>query len=122
MIVGDRILLKIYRQPESGIQPELEIGRYLTEEAHFDRSPALLGVAECMPESGAPTAIAAAFELIENQGDAWDIIVEGLSRRLQEAALNPDQLPEKLVYPLDLAANIGLETARTAQRFCGRDR
>jgi maltose alpha-D-glucosyltransferase/alpha-amylase len=117
VIIGERILLKIYRQPESGVQPELEVGRYLTEEAHFDKSPALLGVVECMPENGQPTAIAAAFESIENQGDAWGIIVEGLSRHLQQVALNPAQLPEKLVYPLDLGGNIGFETARMHNAF-----
>ena len=37
-----------------------------------------------MPKDGAPTAIAAAFELVENQGDAWGIIVEALSRHVQQ--------------------------------------
>ncbi len=90
VIIGDRILLKIYRRPASGVQPELEVGRYLTEEAHFDRSPALLGVAESMPGDGAPTAIAAAFEVVENQGDAWGIIVEALARHLQQAVLTAE--------------------------------
>ncbi len=124
VIIGDRILLKIYRRPETGIQPELEVGRYLTEEAHFDRSPALLGVAECMPRDGAPTAIAAAFECITNQGDAWGIIVEALSRHLQQAVLtsdpapgDPGRMPETLAYPLDLADSFGKVTARMHNAF-----
>jgi maltose alpha-D-glucosyltransferase/alpha-amylase len=77
-----------------------------------------------MPREGAPTAIAAAFECIENQGDAWGIIVEALSRHLQQAVLTGDRrdgdpihLPEAPAYPLDLADSFGKVTARMHNAF-----
>ena len=37
-----RMILKVYRRLRRGIQPELEVGRFLTEVAGFRRTPALL--------------------------------------------------------------------------------
>src|SRR5215470_16970343 len=41
-IVDDRIMLKVYRRLRSGIQPELEVARFLTDVAGYQNTPALL--------------------------------------------------------------------------------
>src|SRR5439155_22858709 len=43
VIYGDRFILKLFRQIEEGINPDLEIGRFLTEQAHFPAAPAIAG-------------------------------------------------------------------------------
>jgi maltokinase len=42
-VVGERLVLKIYRRVEPGEHPEIEIGRFLTERAHVAFAPAFAG-------------------------------------------------------------------------------
>ena len=44
--VGDKAILKVIRKLEHGPHPELEVGRFLTTEAHFAGTPAMLGWVE----------------------------------------------------------------------------
>ena len=45
-LVDNDYVVKIYRKLEAGINPEIEMGRFLTEVAGFANTPALLGSVE----------------------------------------------------------------------------
>ena len=45
-LVDSDYVVKVYRKLEAGINPEIEIGRFLTEVAGFANTPALLGSVE----------------------------------------------------------------------------
>ena len=45
-LVDNDYVVKIYRKLEPGINPEIEMGRFLTEVAGFANTPALLGSVE----------------------------------------------------------------------------
>jgi maltose alpha-D-glucosyltransferase/alpha-amylase len=83
-VVGDRAVLKIYRRVEAGPHPELEISRYLTLEAGYANTPALLGSLEIANADGTRSALAVAQMLMFNQGDGWRYMLDGLDRRLEE--------------------------------------
>ncbi|HUH00064.1 MAG TPA: maltose alpha-D-glucosyltransferase [Gammaproteobacteria bacterium] len=83
VIVGDAVALKIYRKVAAGTHPELEIARYLTHEAGYANTPALLGSLECVDESGNPSLLAIAQQYMFNQGDGWRFMVEYLDRELE---------------------------------------
>ena len=72
-MVDERLLLKIYRRLEPGVHPELELGRFLTDVAGFAHTPPLLGSIEHVAADGTPTALAAAFAFVANQGDGWHL-------------------------------------------------
>ena len=55
--VGERMMLKIYRRLSPGVNPEVEIGRFLTDVAGFKNTPALLGAMERIDREGMPTAL-----------------------------------------------------------------
>ncbi|MCQ8783771.1 maltose alpha-D-glucosyltransferase [Mangrovibrevibacter kandeliae] len=84
--IGTVGILKFYRQLRDGIQPELEVTRFLTEKTDFTAAPALLGSVELAREDGTRTAIAALFQRVENQGDAWGVITDALVRYLRDHA------------------------------------
>ena len=44
IIFGEAAILKLFRRIEPGVNPDVEIGRFLTTGAHFRNTPALLGV------------------------------------------------------------------------------
>jgi maltose alpha-D-glucosyltransferase/alpha-amylase len=100
LVWGDAVLLKIYRRLRRGIQPELEIGRFLTETARFHNTPAFLGAVEHVPERGEATALAAAFSFVGNQGDGWSAITGALARMLKEQSLAlPPAGEQKFAFP-----------------------
>ena len=46
VVYGDRMILKIFRRVTEGLNPDLEIGRFLTEKAGFAHTPPLAGYLE----------------------------------------------------------------------------
>jgi trehalose synthase-fused probable maltokinase len=70
VVVGDRSILKLYRQLGEGINPELEIGRVLTK-MRFPHTPALTGAIEYCRPTQEPVTVATVQRFVENQGDAW---------------------------------------------------
>jgi maltose alpha-D-glucosyltransferase/alpha-amylase len=89
IIYGDRLILKLFRRQQWGQNPDIEIGRYLTETAHFDRIPAFMGSIEYRTESGETSAVAMAQNLVANEGDGWRWTTEELERYYESAARLP---------------------------------
>jgi maltose alpha-D-glucosyltransferase/alpha-amylase len=81
------VILKAYRKLATGIQPEIEIGRFLVDVAGFANTPPLLGTIERSAAEGERTALAAAFGFVRNQGDGWVYTIEYLSKALEELHL-----------------------------------
>ncbi len=88
--IADRMVLKIYRRLREGINPEVEIGRFLTEVAGFANTPALYGVAEHISAEGTQTALAVLQQFVRNQGDAWGWTLQSLGREIERLSLLPE--------------------------------
>ena len=87
-LVDNQYVAKIYRQLESGINPEIEIGCYLTEVARFANAPALLGSVELV-EGNSRSAVGVLHAYVENQGDGWAVTTGYLDRYIDEQRLGP---------------------------------
>ncbi|HEY4985093.1 MAG TPA: alpha-amylase, partial [Bradyrhizobium sp.] len=77
--VDSDYVVRIYRRMETGINPEAEIGRYLTDVADFGNAPAFLGSVELIEANG-NSAIANVHTFVENQGDGWTVTSAYLDR------------------------------------------
>ncbi len=105
----DRLILKLYRRLDEGINSEVEIGRFLTDRG-FPFVAQLAGEVEYRPSRGRqrdPTTIAILHGWVPNQGDAWKYTLDVLSQYIEERlARHPNlgdlSLPETNL--LDLAA------------------
>ncbi len=82
--VGDQFFLKIYRKLQPGVNPELEIGRYLTEVAHFPNIVPVAGAVEYQSQDGTVMTLALLQAFVMNQGDGWDYTVNYLVRFLED--------------------------------------
>jgi maltose alpha-D-glucosyltransferase/alpha-amylase len=85
-LVDNDYVVKLYRKLESGINPAIEIGRFLTEIAGFANTPALLGSVELV-EGDNKSAIAVVHAFVENQGNAWTVTSAYLDRFVEEQRL-----------------------------------
>ncbi len=88
--IGSKMMLKLLRRLQPGMHPEIEVGRFLTEEAGFSNTPALLGTLEHVAEDGTRTALAVLQKFVMNQGDAWTLMLEGLRRDFETVVLTPE--------------------------------
>ena len=124
LVVDERVLLKVYRRLEPGPHPELELTRYLTE-IGFASAPRLLAALEDRPRGGEPTAYAAVFEFVSNQGNAWQFSLDHLDRVLERLRHAPEEGLEELephgLY-LAVARLIGRRTAELHWALARADR
>jgi maltose alpha-D-glucosyltransferase / alpha-amylase len=80
IIYGDRLILKLFRRLEPGVNPDYEIGRYLTEQRRFSRVPGVAGDIHFHFPAEEPTTVAMMQQLVESQADGWRHATEELSR------------------------------------------
>ncbi len=79
IVYGEEFILKLFRAISEGPNPESEIGRYLAQK-EFPAASKLAGMLDYKRTSAEPSTIAAIFEFVPNQGDAWKLTLESLDR------------------------------------------
>jgi len=89
VVYGDRLILKLFRRQEAGPNPDCEIGKYLTERAHFNFIPPFAGSIDYVGQGGRPTPLAMLQGLVPNQGDGWKWTLEELDRYYEDCAPVP---------------------------------
>jgi maltose alpha-D-glucosyltransferase/alpha-amylase len=83
VVYGNQYLLKLYRRVAEGVNPELEVGRYLLEHHPQVRVPRLLGSLEYRRRRGtrgSEITLAILQEYIPNEGDAWHYTLDTLEQ------------------------------------------
>jgi maltose alpha-D-glucosyltransferase/alpha-amylase len=111
---GDRFILKLFRKVEPGVNPDIEIGSYLTN-AGFTNTPAFAGHIEYRPHGGQETVqIATVQALVRTEGDAWKYTIDSLSTYFETALAHTegDPSPQELIGTyLESARLLGQRTA-----------
>ncbi len=82
-LLGDRLFLKAYRRLQPGLNPELEMGRFLTDAVAFSHSVPVAGSVEWIAADGRAWTLALLQAQVTNQGDAWSATVDQLARLLE---------------------------------------
>ncbi|MGA7799508.1 MAG: maltose alpha-D-glucosyltransferase [Gammaproteobacteria bacterium] len=114
VILGDRLFLKGYRHYHEGINPELEMGRFLTEISPFEHIIPVLGALEFQSPDGTAATLALLQAYAPNQGDAWTYTVDYLSRFLESCLVTPpadDALADAHGNYLLMTHRLGTRTA-----------
>jgi maltose alpha-D-glucosyltransferase / alpha-amylase len=85
-IFGDRLILKLFRRQQPGENPDVEIGRFLTETAKFANIPPFGGSIEVRRANEEPATLALLQGLVQNEGDGWQWTLEELDRYYESTA------------------------------------
>ncbi len=83
--LGERLFLKAYRRLQAGLNPEVEIGRFLTDVARFPASIPVAGSVEYVAEDGRRTTLALLQAYVANQGDGWEYTLNYLDRVFEQS-------------------------------------
>lgn len=128
ILYANQLILKLFRRLESGVNPDVEIGRFLTEAAHFKHIPPFLGEISLTPASAEKTTVAMLQGFVDNRGDGWEWFLGELTGFYANAAnrsaasilhapsffAEHESLPEELGparVSLEAAALLGRRTA-----------
>ena len=97
VILGGGLVWKTLRRPQPGLNPDLEITRFLTTRTSFRHVPRLAGWAEHEAGDGAAT-LGVLQEFVANRGDGWKHVLSALRGRLGAgpARSGPDPLVEDM--------------------------
>ncbi|NKE71173.1 maltose alpha-D-glucosyltransferase [Candidatus Manganitrophus noduliformans] len=80
LLYGQTFLFKLYRRLDEGINPDLEIGRFLTENALLSRIPPYAGAIEYRRPGAEPMIVGLLQGFVPNEGDAWRYTVDAVER------------------------------------------
>jgi len=127
IVFGSRLIAKLFRRVQPGINPDLEISLQLTDRAAFSRVPAVAGAFEYQAPGAESSTLAMVQQLIHSQGDGWTHALGAVGRFYEEIGeqtaddvpaatwanglVLPDRVTGAMAGYLDTAATLGRRTA-----------
>lgn len=82
IVFADRLIMKLFRRVETGLNPDFELSEFLTE-AGFQNTPAVAGA--ILYRQGEETwALAMLQQFVPNRGDAWKFTLDWLHQPVTE--------------------------------------
>ena len=79
-LFDEAFILKLFRRVTAGVNPDLEIGRLLSENQELAIVPRVAGALEYRSDSGRLMTLAVLHEFVRNVGDAWTHTLDELNR------------------------------------------
>jgi len=79
IVFGDALIMKVFRRLADGLNPDLEITRFLTEHTSFDGTPRLAGALEYHAADGGSATLAVVQEFVAGGRDGWRFVLERLA-------------------------------------------
>ena len=105
VVLGERVVLKAFRGIETGLEPDLELTAFLSEEAPFGAVPPLVGSVELVSSEDGVATIALLTEYVPDAVDGYESTAETLTTWL----LAPGEVTVE--FASEDAADLGLLTA-----------
>jgi maltose alpha-D-glucosyltransferase/alpha-amylase len=107
ILYGDKFVLKLFRRLQDGVNPDLQIGLYLTRKG-FAHIPPVAGYIEYRQPKQEPKTLGVLQGYVANQGDAWEYSLSQLDRYFEKiiargAAREAAAVPPAALLPLAAA-------------------
>mgnify|MGYP001573975894 CR=1 FL=1 len=116
VVLGERIVLKAFRAIEPGLEPDLELTAFLSEEAAFGAVPPLAGSVELVTASDGVATVALLTEFVPDAEDGYETTAEMLTGWL----LAPGSVAVE--FATEDAQDLGLLTAALHGALLSRPR
>jgi maltose alpha-D-glucosyltransferase/alpha-amylase len=103
VVFGDQLVLKMFRRFDPGPNPEIEVGRHLTETTKFENAAPTRGALEVSMD-GKTAAFAVMHGYVPNLGDAWSHTLAALSLVYEQVAARRAELGQApaVRHPLEV--------------------
>jgi maltose alpha-D-glucosyltransferase/alpha-amylase len=102
MLFDNAFFLKLYRKIEDGLNPDVEINRFLTERTDFSNVPAFVGAIEYRRRKAEPAVVCMLQRAAANEGDVWTRSVDAVGRYYERVLERKADLQNESVPPAAL--------------------
>lgn len=93
VVLDRRYVLRMFRRPDEGINPDVELGLYLQGQG-FTGFARIVGTIEYRRPGMETSTLAALHQYVTNQGDAWQLMLDQASRFFEGVAAQSMANPE----------------------------
>jgi maltose alpha-D-glucosyltransferase/alpha-amylase len=104
VLYDDTFVLKLFRRLVEGTNPDLEIGRFLTEKTSFAHTAPVAGAFEYTRRRHKPVTLGILQGFVENEGDVWRYTLDAVGRYFDEVLARP--VAERAAPSLELLSAI----------------
>lgn len=80
ILYEDSLFLKLFRKLEDGLNPDIELTQYLSEEKRFPGVPSYAGSIDYVDTDGNRSSLSLLIDFVPNQGDAWSYAKDSIDR------------------------------------------
>lgn len=80
ILYEDQLFLKLFRKIEEGLNPDIELTRYLSEERRFAGVPSYGGAIDYYDHDNARSSVGLLIDFVPNQGDSWGYTRDAIDR------------------------------------------
>jgi maltose alpha-D-glucosyltransferase/alpha-amylase len=106
MLFEHKYFLKLYRKLEDGVNPDVEVTRFLTERSGFTHVPAFAGAIEYRRAKAEPTVVCLLQSAVTSEGDAWALTLDSVSRFYERVLARKADLQSQAAAPGPLLAEL----------------
>ncbi|MPZ24116.1 MAG: maltose alpha-D-glucosyltransferase, partial [Dehalococcoidia bacterium] len=99
VVFGEEAIFKLIRRTEPGVNPDLEISRYLADSGAFSQVPPLAGALEYQAPGTEGMTVGILHGFVPNEGDAWRYTLDALRQFLERVSLGSTTPHAELPLP-----------------------
>ena len=96
----NRYVLKAFHRIEEGVNPDVEVGRYLTQQSDYHGIAPMAGFIEYRRRGAEPTTLGILHRYVPNQGTAWQFTLDQLSQFFERVATVARENPPRPSSPI----------------------
>jgi maltose alpha-D-glucosyltransferase/alpha-amylase len=93
VLYGESFILKTFRRTEEGVNPDVEVGRYLALQDDYDGVAPVAGCIEYRRRGAEPITLGVLHGFVPNQGTAWQFTLDQLSQFFESVATVSRETP-----------------------------
>jgi maltose alpha-D-glucosyltransferase/alpha-amylase len=105
IVYDNSLFFKLYRKVETGINPDVELSRFLTEEAHFSETPPWMGEVEWQTPEGL-IQVGILQQFIPQSTVGWNYFMPMIKLAVENPEGNNDQLFRKVEQLGELSGSL----------------
>jgi maltose alpha-D-glucosyltransferase/alpha-amylase len=102
VVYGEKYIFKVLHRVEEGVNPDLELARYLTERTDYHGAAPIVGYIEYRRRGADPLTLGVLHGYVPNQGTAWQAALDQLSQYFERVAALSRELPPTPPVPVSL--------------------
>jgi maltose alpha-D-glucosyltransferase/alpha-amylase len=118
-LYGNKLIFKMFRRLDEGMNPDLEIGRFLAEKTSFRNVPPFAGAIEYRRPGLEPIVVGMLQAVVSNQGDAWTFALNSLDGYFERVFSKKDEIREIPKVSASLLELSSLEVPPLFQELIG---